>query len=106
MAKLTIVAAPTFRAEVPIPVPGAQPVPIAFEFKHRDREALDQWRQWVKEDGRTEPEIVGSCVSNWFDMDQPFSAENLATFLKNYHGASAAITERYVVELIQARLGN
>ena len=38
MAKLTINAAPTFFAEVAIPVPGKGDVKVKFEFKHRTRD--------------------------------------------------------------------
>jgi hypothetical protein len=42
MAKLKLVANPTFRAKVGIPVAGGPEVPVEFVFKHRTKTALDE----------------------------------------------------------------
>ena len=43
MAKLKLVANPTFKANVGIPVAGGESVPVEFTFKHRTKTALDEW---------------------------------------------------------------
>lgn len=39
--KFVLDPAPTFKATVNIPVHGGETAPVVFEFKHRDREALE-----------------------------------------------------------------
>ena len=43
MAKLQLNPNPTFTAKVLIPIPGGEPVPVEFTFKHRDKAGLDKY---------------------------------------------------------------
>lgn len=102
-AKLRLVAHPTFKAAVDIPVPGTGPVPVVFEFKHRTKDGLVEFIRSA--DGLPDEQTVLAVASGW-DMDEAFTAENVVTFLQNYLGAARAIVEAYMRELAQAKLGN
>lgn len=102
-AKLKLVADPTFKASVDIPVPGGSSVPVVFEFKHRTREALADFLKTV--DTLTHDAAVMAVANGW-DLDEPFNEKNVAALVQNYLGASNAICNAYLRELTQAKLGN
>lgn len=107
MAKLTINAAPTFKAKVGIPVAGDKPAQVEFTFKHRTRAELEAHVKRVAEkpDEFDDVAVVMGAVIGW-DLDDEFTRENVGTLLQNYHGAGRAIMEAYGVELVQGKLGN
>ena len=103
MAKLKLVANPTFRAKVGIPVAGGVEVPVEFVFKHRTKTALDEW---IK--SRTDKGDIDSfmeMVEGW-DLEDPFNRENVETLLENYIGTALATYRVYVDQLIQSKLKN
>lgn len=106
MAKLALLANPTFRAKVPIPVAGAAPVLVEFEFKHRTFDQMQEWSTGKEAKDRSNLDTVMGCALGWFEMDVEFSRENVATFLQNYIAAGGVIVETYMRELGGARLGN
>ena len=101
--KLKLNPEPTFKAKVGIPVPGGKPVEVGFTFKHRTREDLLAWIEASRE--ATDAESIMECVAAW-DLDDEFTAENVARLCNNYVGAGGAIVSAYLDELRGARRGN
>lgn len=95
--------APTFDAEVAIPVHGGKEVNVKFTFKHRNREQLDEFFKDVV--GKTDVETVKDVATGWGLSDE-FSDENIGKLCSNYLGAGFAIAQAYLSEIRQARLGN
>lgn len=93
---ISLTAPPTFKAKVPIPIPGGEPVPVEFTFKHRTKDALSEFLK-AAPDGK-DADIVMSVVTGW-DLDDAFTRENVETLLDNFHGAARAIVEGYLEEL-------
>jgi Phage tail assembly chaperone len=104
MAKLKLVAAPTFRAKVGIPVAGGEAVPIEFIFKHRTRDALDEFIR-TRAEQRDDLESFLEIVEGW-ELEDEFTRENAGLLLQNYIGAALAVYRAYVEELVQAKLKN
>lgn len=103
MAKLKLVAAPTFKAKVPIPVAGGPSVEVEFTFKHRTKSALDEWLK-----SRTEKADADSfleMVAGW-ELEDEFSKANVELLLENYVGAAVATVQTYLAELVKARVKN
>lgn len=103
--------APTFRARVPLSVPGADSaVTVEFEFKHKGRTALAVW--WKSVDGRKDAEILAEIIASWKgpidDKGEPvqFSVEALSQVLDNYPASAAEILTAYEKELWKSREKN
>ena len=103
MAKLTLIAAPTFKANVGIPVAGGEPIQVAFTFKHRTRTALDEFMNTRA--GKSDAETFMEMVEAW-DIDLPYTKENVETLIENYLGAPLATYRAYIDELVQAKVKN
>jgi len=103
MAKLKLVANPTFRAKVGIPVAGGPEVPIEFVFKHRTKTVLDEWIKSRSDKGDIDSFM--EMVEGW-DLEDPFNRENVETLLENYIGTALATYRVYVDQLIQSKLKN
>jgi len=101
--KLKLTPDPTFRKEVPIPVPGGTPVLVLFTFKFRDREALADWAKSLGD--KTDAQMVMEVASGW-DLDDPFDEANVKRFTDSYLEAGAAVVGVYCRESGAARLGN
>ena len=105
MAKLKLIADPTFKAEVPIDVPGkAEPVEVGFTFKHRTASELDRF---FKDEmpGMDKPDAVMAVVTAW-EFDEAFTRENVAVLIDQRHTVLGRIFETYSKELYKARMGN
>ena len=102
MAKLKLVAEPTFKAKVAIPVPGAEAADVEFTFKHRTR---DQVTEWLGNHEASDVEIVKECTVAW-DLDDEFTDENIGRLCQNYMGAGSSIVTTYLNELRGARAKN
>ena len=103
MAKLKLTASPTFKSKVAIPVPGGKPADVEFIFKGRTK---DQFKEFVEGIGdREDADVIMDCASGW-ELDDPFSKENVEQMIQNYIGAARAIIGKYMTELTAARLGN
>lgn len=102
MAKLSIQAAPTFRAKVEIPVAGSKPVAVEFTFKHRTKSELD--KLLAKKDVK-DIETVMDILTGW-EFEEPFERENVEIFLDNFGGAALALFGAYVDELLAAKRKN
>ena len=103
MAKLKLVANPTFSADVPIPVAGGEPVNVKMTFKHRTKDALDEFIKTRAE--KSDAESFMAMVDGW-DLEDPLNAENVETLLQNYIGTALATYRVYIDQLVQARTKN
>lgn len=102
MAKLKLVADPTFKTKVAIPVPGAAPADVEFTFKHKTK---DEAKAWLSEDESTDSESILAIASGW-NLDDEFNAENIEILCQSYAGAAQAIVRTYLDELRGARTKN
>jgi hypothetical protein len=105
--RLVLAASPTFKLAVGIPVPGNKDgVPVEFTFRHRTKSDLKTWREAIDldADGIT-AEHVMQMASGW-DLEDAWTAENIATMLEQFPGSGVAIFVRYMQELQDAKLGN
>jgi hypothetical protein len=103
MAKLTLVANPTFKASVGIPVAGGGVVNTGFTFKHRTVTQREEWSKSLE--GKPDAEVVLSILTGW-EFDEPLNQENVFTLLDNHAGARDAIIEKYYDELTGVRTKN
>lgn len=103
MAKLKLIANPTFKAKVGIPVAGGDPVEIELTFKHRTKSALDEFIKTRTE--KSDSESFLDMVVAW-DLDDVFSKDSVDTLLENYAGAGLATFRVYIDQLIQAKIKN
>lgn len=103
MAKIKLTASPTFKSPVMIPVPGGRPASVEFTFKGRTK---DEFRDFVDGiEGRDDVSLILDIASGW-DLDDPFGKETVEQLLQNYMGSARAILDKYMGELMGARLGN
>lgn len=103
MAKLKLVANPTFKANVGIPVAGGEPVQVEFTFKHRTKTELETW---IK--SRADKSDVDSfleMVVGW-ELEEAFGRESVELLLENYIGSALATYLVYVDQLLQAKIKN
>lgn len=103
MAKLKLVANPTFEVPVPIPVHGGESVPVKFTFKHRTKSDLDNWRNLLGD--KEDADIILDMVVAW-ELDDELTRDNVVILLSNYAGAAREIITTYLQELMQARVKN
>lgn len=103
MAKIKLCADPTFKAPVPIPVPGAKPSSVEFTFKHRTKKEVADWGNSLNK--KTDLSMLKEIVLGW-ELDDEFNDENITKLCENYAGAAYAIFETYLEELRGARVKN
>ena len=103
MAKLILTAAPTFKANVLIPVPGKKPVAVEFSFKGRTK---DEFKTFIETMGdREDVDVILDIATGW-ELEDAFGKESVDMLLQNYIGSARVIIEKYLAELTAARLGN
>lgn len=95
---------PTFWARVEIPVPGADPVPLEIEFRHKRRDDAMQFADSLS--SRAPLESMRDVVVGWRGADVEFSEASLAELDANYLGAAERILVVYLEELRGARRKN
>jgi len=103
MAKLSLVAKPTFSSKVSIPVAGDKAATVQFTFKARTREAFKAFIEGLTD--REDVDVVLDIASGW-DLEDAFDRENVELLTQNYLGAARAIIEAYLSELTAARAKN
>lgn len=103
MAKLKLIANPTFEVAVPIPVHGGESVPVKFTFKHRTKTALKEWQESLR--GKQDADVILEMVEAW-EFDDELNRDNVEQLLDNYAGATMAILTTYLQEISQARVKN
>jgi len=104
MARLSLNPAPTFKAKVGIPVPGADPAPVECTFKYRTRTELTAWLK-DSDPKQADPDLLMDLLLGW-DLDDTFNAENVARLCDAYPGAGLAIYGAYLTELRGVRAKN
>lgn len=102
MAKLKLVADPSFKLKVAIPVPGAGTSDVEFTFKHKTK---DDAKAWLEKEEGSDAESILAIASGW-NLDDEFNAENIAILCQSYAGAAVAIVQAYLAELRGARTKN
>lgn len=105
MPKLKLVAEPTFKATVEIPIAGSAPVSVVFTFRHRTKTQLAEFTKASEGKSESDLDFVMGMVCGW-ELDDEWTAENVALLLENYHGAAAAISMRYPQVLVTGKQGN
>ena len=101
--KFSLAVAPTFKRNVPIPVPGSRAIDVEFTFKHKTR---DEFKKFLDEiEGREDVDLIMEIASGW-GLEDAFDEENIDTLIQNYLGSARAIVETYIGELTSARKGN
>lgn len=103
MAKIKLDPNPTFDAIVSVPIPGADASPVRFTFKWRGREDARKWLNSAQ--GKEDPALVFEAATGW-ELDDPFTADNVAKLCDTYAGAAGAIVATYLDELRGARTKN
>lgn len=101
--KFSLIANPTFKVKVAIPVAGSKSVDIEMTFKHRTRE---DFKKFIEElPGREDLDVMLDVACGW-DLDEPFSEENIELLTQNHAGSANAIAQAYINELTGARTKN
>lgn len=103
MARLKLVAEPTFQAKVEIPLAGGTSADLVLTFKHRTRQQLDDY---INSRGdKTDVESFMEIVVGW-DLEDVFNADNVELLLENHIAAALAVYRAYLAELVGAREKN
>ena len=103
MAKLKLIANPTFKAKVGVPVAGGVPVEVELVFKHRTQTELDAFME--SRDGKPNSETFLDMVQGW-DLEDEFNPGNVDLLLQNYIGTTVVAYRVYVDELVKTKLKN
>lgn len=103
MAKLKLIAEPTFRAKVGIPTAGGEAIDVEMTFKHRTKTQLDEFVNSRAD--KPDSESFMEMVTGW-ELPDEFNRENVDLLLENYIGAALATYRVYIDQLVQAKLGN
>lgn len=103
MVTLAILASPTFKAKVAVPVPGGAPVDVELTFTHKTKTQFNAWLASLAE--KTDVDAFMEIVSGW-SLEDPFNAENVAQLLEQNIGAGAVTYETYRSELVGERRKN
>lgn len=110
MSKFVLTPNPTFKATVPMPVPGAGYVDVQFTFKHRGRAALLEFMESAAKDdsaGSTQKDTdMAMQIATGWDLEDEFNRENIERLVDNFPGSARAMFQGYVGELMRAREGN
>lgn len=103
MARLKLIADPTFQTKVEIPLAGGTVAEVGMTFKHRTRTELDEYI--ASRAGKTDVESFMEIVVAW-DLEDEFSSANVELLLENRIGAALAVYKTYLKELVGAREKN
>jgi len=115
MLKLT--PNPTFTASLDIDLPGGKKEKVSFVFNYKDKTQYEEFIARCAEGKNQYFDALVEIVSGWDGIEEEFSKDSFALFLKNYHRATQGennelltietrIFHLYVSELTGARLGN
>jgi hypothetical protein len=96
-------ADPTFEAKVAFPVHGGASVDVKLTFKHRTKAELSKWLEGRA--GRSDEETFLDMVEGW-NLDEPFSKENVQILLEHHIGVALAAYQVYIDELTRHREKN
>ncbi|MCX7177695.1 MAG: phage tail assembly chaperone [Proteobacteria bacterium] len=93
----------SFKAKVPIPIAGTQPVPVEFTFIGRDSDEYNDW--WEGNKDKEGADFILTFTTGW-ELDDPFDHEHITKLLKKRMGSFTAIFETYLKQNCNAKLGN
>lgn len=102
---LKIKAEATFTATVKIPHPGGEAA-IKVHYRHMTADAFDAFVKQSREAGKSNAEVITQIVTNWEEVDVPFTPEAVADLCQQYHAAARVIVDTWITELTQAKRGN
>ena len=105
MSKLKLGHAATFKTEVKIPVPAGEPLAVEFEFVWKNRPALAELGDKLKDGSVSDSEIFLDIVKSW-GFDDELNAENVAYLLDEYPRSGGAIIDAYYLSYDGAREKN
>ena len=106
MAKIALKQNPEFKADVGINVKGLEkPVPVKFTFKARTKDELKSWMDEISKSEKNMFDAAMECATGW-ELDDPFTMENLKTLEQNYMGSMQSVINTYIDEHQGARRGN
>ena len=105
MSKLKLGHAATFKTEVKIPVPAGEPLAVEFEFVWKNRPALAELGDKLKDGSVSDSEIFLDIVKSW-GFDDELNAENVAYLLDEYPRSGGAIIDAYYLSYAGAREKN
>lgn len=103
-------ASPTFKATVRITVPGGEPQPIEFEFKHKTRTGLAEWTKGHS--SRSDRDIVPEFIVGWSGVinaagdEEPFTVDAFMKLCENYPAAALEVYAGYMAALMESRTKN
>lgn len=102
---------PTFRAKVPLTVPGAEKrAVVEFEFRHKGRAQYAAWIESAR--GRNDAEALAEVIAGWSGVvdeqgaDLPYSEEMLGVLIDRYPASALEILKGYHDALWEAREKN
>lgn len=96
---------PTFKAPVPISVPGETKSPeIVVEFRFLGRKAVADYFRGLG--GKSDAEALAGIIAGWEGVDAEYSPAALAQLLDNYPAAASDLFEAYRRELLEAKRKN
>lgn len=101
---------PTFKASVKVSVPGGDPLPIEFEFKHKTRTGLSEWQ--ANHGGKKDADIVPEFIVGWSGVinetgdQEPWSVEAFQKLCENYPAAALEVYAGYVSALTESKAKN
>jgi hypothetical protein len=103
MARINLTPNPTFKAKVEICRAGLDPEKVEFTFRHRTRDAMDEFVKQLADLSIEEQVMAVAC--GW-ELEDPFDIDHVKLLAQNYITAPAAIRDKYIAELIKAREKN
>lgn len=104
---LRINPAPEYDVSVDIATPGAPPQKLIVRYRYKPKQAALDWLREVKDrPPGTEVDTLAEIIAGWDGVDVPYSRDNLALLLDNYHTAVNDLLIGYLSSLRGARAGN
>lgn len=103
MGTLKLTPDPRFHATVLVPVPGGEPAPVQFRFRHRTREQLAAFVRSADE--RDDVANILEMADGW-DLSDAFDRDNVQRLVDNYIGSPKEVFDTYLRELTKGRAGN
>lgn len=103
MTKLKLQPDPTFKVQVLVPKPGAEPVDLELTFRHRTRDELQTFLEEIKT--MDDVSMIQAMAIGW-GLDDEFTVANIRTLVQGYIAAPAEIFKGYVDALTGHREKN
>ena len=108
---LRIKPSATFKAPVPVALPGGATETITVEFKHMTKKEMNDFIEAGRagEDGkprRSDCDTVMGVAVGWEGTDGAFNKENITEALENYHNLGNQIMSIWFDQLTQIKEKN